>query len=79
LEEDGEREERFCMLSHLFFFALNMVEGLMELLPERCFAIISNGVLAIWKDRETFSSLSSPWSLAWYSRRVVNLVRRATI
>ncbi len=37
------------MLCHLLF--------LWEFLPERRFAIFPKGVLAIWKNRETFSSL----------------------
>ena len=47
----GGRGEVF-LLSHLLF--------LQAFLPERCFAIFSNGVLAIWKNRETFSSSLRP-------------------
>jgi hypothetical protein len=43
LEQDGEGEERFCLLSRLLLPALSHVEGLWEFLPERCFAIFSNG------------------------------------
>jgi hypothetical protein len=83
LKEDKEREERICLLSHLLLPALSHVEGLREFLPERCFAIFSNGVLAIWKNRETFLlfllllCVSVPQ--AWYSRRVVKVLFRAEV
>ena len=65
-----EREERVCMLSQLLF--------LLNLLPERCFAIFMAGVLARRKNRKTFSSSLLPLCVSVpLAQRVVNHIRRA--